>query len=301
MTAGFIPGNLQRSAREIQAGAALRQAETMGDHQGGAGAGATGQGRASTPLPHPHHQMGGAEGLHEVHVGAGGKGRMHLQGGPVTLEIDSRNIVHGNHHMGIAHASRSHREGLTSNLQAALGDAGLPKRQGGWDGSRLEERGAHVNADGAIGAELGNDATGQGFDLPLPAWGIPVAVSQEASQAADAIAAHLRLTAIGIENTHPQFSPLSGGQGQDDAVAAHAKAAIAQALNPLRSETEIAVAAAGPPGIEHEEIVSQTLIFAELEHDGGKGSHHQILCRAFSRSARWLSIPPSRAFAICRI
>ena len=121
MAIGLIPLDVQRAAGQIEAGAALAQAQQMAGHQRGAGAGATGQGGASAPLPHPHHQMGWLQHLHEVHVGAGREHGMALQGRPQQLEIDRLDIRHRNHDVGIPHADGCHGQNLASDGQIPLG------------------------------------------------------------------------------------------------------------------------------------------------------------------------------------
>ena len=97
---------------------------------------------------------------------------------------------------------------------------------------------------------------------------IPIAVGQKLRQATNAVAAHFGLRAIGVEDPHAQLSPFPGGQGQDYPIAAHTKAAVTEPLNPARGELKAERSAGCIAAIKHQEIVSQALVFAELQHDG---------------------------------
>ena len=238
MAAVCIPGNLQGTAGQIQPGAALRQPQAVAGHQGGAGAGAAGQGGTGAPFPDPHHQVGGTEHLHEVDVGAGRKGRMDFKAGAEALQIDGRHGSHRDDHMGVAHAGGRHREAFAAHLQLSLGNTGWADLERGGHRLGLKEGGTHVHPDPTIRLELGNDATGQGFDLPAAARLIAVAVGEEAGETTNAIAAHLRLGAVGVEDAHPQLAAFPGRQGQDHPIAPHAETAVAELLHRIGGETE---------------------------------------------------------------
>jgi hypothetical protein len=158
--------------------------------------------------------------------------------------------------MGVAHAGSRHGKGLAIHHQLALGQTVGPQLQGGGHLLRCQEGGAHVHTDGAVRQQLGHDPTRQGVDLPGATGAIAIAVRQEAGQAADAIAAHLRLGAIGIENAHAQLPAGVGGEGQDHAIAAHAEAAITQVLHPGWGEAKAVVGIGGCTPIQQEEIVA---------------------------------------------
>ena len=53
-------------------------------------------------------------------------------------------------------------------------------------------------------------------------------VIDELAEAANAVAAHFRFAAIAVKDAHPRIRAI-GGQGQDEAVAANAKAPVGQA------------------------------------------------------------------------
>ena len=175
--------------------------------------------------------------------------------------------------MGIAHAGRPDRKRAASHFQVALGQPVIATNQGGGNGFRIEKGGSHVDADAAVLTQFRNDAPCQGFDLPLTPGKIAIAIGQKAGQATHAVTTHLRLRAIGIEDPHAQLTALAGRQGQDHTVSANAEAAVAKALDSFRGEAVAGIGAGSSPAIKHEEIISQALIFAELEHDGGERSH----------------------------
>ena len=185
--------------------------------------------------------MVGGEHLDEVHVGAGREGPVHLQGGTEALQIDRRHVGDGHDGVGIAHAGGRHRQALAQHLQLAHRQPLLPHRQGGGHGLGGQERRAHVNADATVLSEGRHDATGEGLDLPAAGSLVAVTVRQETGQAADAVAAHLRLGAIGVEDPHPQLAALPGRQGEDHAIATHPEAAVAEPLHPVGSQAEQAL------------------------------------------------------------
>ena len=252
--------DLQGAARKIEPGPVPAQPQPVAGHEGGAGARAAGQGGAGAPLPHPHHQVVGGEHLHEVDVGFRREGRVHLEAGTEALQVDLVDRVHRDHHVGVAHAGGSHGEGLAIHHQLALGQPVGPHLQGGGHLGRLQEGSAHVDADGAIRQQLGHDPARQGVDLPGAARAVAVAVGQEAGQAADAVAAHLRLAAVGVEDAHAQLAAGVGRQGQDHSVAADAEAAITQLRDPLRRQTEHEVRVRNGAVVEHPTIQQQKVV-----------------------------------------
>ena len=214
--------------------------------------------------------MAGMQGLHEVNVGAGREGRMHFQSGTEAFEVDRGHVLHRDHHMRIAHAGRRHPQPQALHLQFALGQALGTDRQGGGHLLALQERCAHVDADAAIGLQFGHDPAGQGLDLPGAARRVTIGVGQEAGQAADAVAAHLGLGAVGVEDAHPQLTALPWRQSEDHAIGAHPETAITQAADALRIQLAGATAVAQGQAmatVEQQKIVAEALILAELEHN----------------------------------
>ena len=226
--------NLQRSAGQVDTGATLAQTKAVAGHERGAGARAAGEGGTCAPFPDPHQQMLGIQHLHEVHVGFGRERRMDLKSTAETLQIDLLNRIHRDHHMGITHAGSRHSEPFAIHVQLPLGKSGSADREGCGHLFGQQEGRPHVDPDRAVIQQLGNDAARQGVDLPGAAGAITITVRQEPCQATDAIAAHLRLGAIRIEDAHAQLTAGHGRQRQDDAVATHAEAAVAQLNHQLR-------------------------------------------------------------------
>ena len=206
LAAGGIPVDLQGATGKVEAGLPFREPQAVASHEGGAGTSAAGQGGTSAPLPHPHEQVIRGQHLHEVHVGFGREAGMNLEGGTKALEIDLLHGIHRNHHMGIAHAGGRHGKPFAIHLQLPLGQAMGADAEGGGHLIRLEEGGSHIHANRAIGQQLRHDATSQGVDLPGASRAIAIAIGEEAGQAADAIATHFRLAAIGVEDAHAQLT-----------------------------------------------------------------------------------------------
>ena len=241
-----------------------------------------------------------AEHLHEMHIGASREGGMAFKGRTETLQLNGFHILHGNHHMGIAHAGGRHREGVTFHLQLSLGQAGRSQGQGGGHRRRLEQGRSHVDANGAVSTKFRHDPTRQRLHLPDAAGFVAIAVGQEARQAADAVAAHLRFAAIGIEDPHPQLPPLAGRQCQDHSIATNAKAPVAEATHRLRIQPKGPIAILQIAAIQKQEIITEPLILAELEHRSIPPSDEPILCRASSNTVDPGSTPPPPACATCR-
>ena len=64
----------------------------------------------------------------------------------------------------------------------------------------------------------------------------------------------------------PQLAALAWGQGHDHPIAADAEAAIAQADHRGRGEPQTGLPIAFTTAVEDQEIIAQTLVFAEREH-----------------------------------
>ena len=188
-----------------------------------------------------------------------------LKTGTKALQVDLFNAINGDHHMGIAHAGCGDGKALTVNLQLPLGEARRPHRQGRGHLLRHHEGGAHVDANPAVVEQLRHDPSGQGVDLPGATGPISIDVGQEARQAADAVAAHFRLTAIGIEDAHAQLTTGTGGQRQDHAIGSDAEAPVTQLSHPIGREAEGRVRFGSTTAIQHQEVVAQPLVLAELK------------------------------------
>ena len=82
-----------------------------------------------------------------------------------------------------------------------------------------EQKGcAHVDAELTIRLKLGTDDSGQRFNRPSRSWGVSVAVGQESSEATDAVAAHLRLGTISVEDAHAQVARSLWGKRKDQTI-----------------------------------------------------------------------------------
>ena len=228
----------------------------MAGHQGGAGARAAGQGRTGAPLPHPHHQVIGGKHLHEMNVGFSREAGVHLQQGAKALQIKIGQVLHRHHDVGIAHPCRGDSKDFAIHLQIPLGQAGRTQGQGGGNRGRLQEGRAHVDPDGTIVQQLRHDPARQGVHLPAAAGAIAIAIGQEAGQAADAIATHLRFAAIGVEDAHAQLPTRLAREGQDHAVATDAEATVAKLADQLRCQAGFAVRLGGLAAIHQQEVIA---------------------------------------------
>mmetsp|Transcript_14219 Transcript_14219/g.34215 ORF Transcript_14219/g.34215 Transcript_14219/m.34215 type:complete len:299 (-) Transcript_14219:246-1142(-) len=235
----LAPLDLQRSARQLHRALAVRPTLQHGCHDGGARPGAARQRGARPPLPHVHLQVAAAHHLGELGVGLGREHGVRLEarpdGGQVELgHLDAPAVALPLAAEGdavrVAHAHGSHQPRLALHLhlgahrRAVLGHRQIARHLGG------RQHGlAHVHGHLAVGAHLGLDQARQRAHLVLAGRRV-VDVGHEVGEAADAVAAHLRLGAVGVVHAHGVVLAVahqSRGHREDHAVGADAKVAVA--------------------------------------------------------------------------
>jgi hypothetical protein len=129
-----------------------------------------------------------------------------------------------------------------------------------------EQKGcAHVHAELTIRLKLGTDDSGQRFNRPSRSWEVSVAVGQESSEATDAVAAHLRLGTISVEDAHAQVARSLWGKRKDQTITADTKTSIANAANPFSLWIGEEWRKITGTTVQNQEIIAKTLIFAELQ------------------------------------
>lgn len=87
-------------------------------------------------------------------------------------------------------------------------------------------------------------------------------VIDELAEAANAVAAHFRLAAIAVEDAHPRIRAI-GGQSQDEAVAANAKAPVGQAPRQKVQTVRQGLMKA----VYDDKVVSYAVHFGEFQND----------------------------------
>mmetsp|Transcript_11133 Transcript_11133/g.28179 ORF Transcript_11133/g.28179 Transcript_11133/m.28179 type:complete len:485 (-) Transcript_11133:297-1751(-) len=151
----------------------------------------------------------------------------------------------------------------------------------------LQPRLAHIHAHQPIGIHLGNDRAGEGVELVGPRHAVLLKLGHEAGQAADAVAAHLRLRPIRVVHAHRVVvvrAAAAGGVGvglvagaarwwvheEDDAVAADAEAPVAERDRLLAAEDGLARVAV----VHHDEVVAEALVLVEV--DGARAARVRV-------------------------
>ena len=186
----------------------IAQAQLGGGRHTGAGAGAAGPGLSAAPFPHPHLEPVRSKGLDKLGVDLPGEIGMLLKGGADGRKVQAVHVGHHHHTVGVAHTD--------------TGDAPVAPR--GMKRTVHQRAGPHVHSGQAVGQQavpahlhLPQPLTGIA-PLSLPAQGLGPAAgvneqgirpgqvgivgAQPLGHAADAVAAHHPLAAVGIVNAH---------------------------------------------------------------------------------------------------
>ena len=208
-------------------------AEDPGDADG-AGPRAAGEGFAGASLPHAHADLVRRDDLHEFGVDPLGKSRVPSRPTAPTPNTQSSSVscVDKCHAMRIAHRDARHRNGSAADFQGDIDDGAVRPAgiagQGGGDSLGRQDRLAHIDAhppDHAVADfQFDRQHAAAGLDPQRRILAQPVVVDV-LGDAADAVAAHFRLGAVGVEHPHPGVGPLAG-TNEDQAVAADAEMAV---------------------------------------------------------------------------
>ena len=182
---------------------------------------------ARTTFPHAHANLVPVEHLHELRVHALGESRVELERLAHFLHGKALNIIDEHDGMGIAHRHAGHLEPPAGDINR-LGHDRRSLRDNRYE-RRIELGGTHIDRDLCHLPIL--DGKRQMFharkrvhvDLPLVGQTV---VEHVLSHAANAVAAHLRTRAIGVEHLHEEIR-LHRRAYEDE---------------PIRSDAEMAVA-----------------------------------------------------------
>ena len=234
-------------------------------HQRGASARPTGQGGTGASLPDTDLQAIAAVHPQEMHVRLGREEGVHLKGGAPGIKGNGVEVIDGHHDMGIAHADCRYRKARIGQIGFTTGQA-IDQRQRGGNRRRLQKGRPHVHQQLTIDLQFRTNQTRRRLNRPAAPRRVTVTVREKTGQATDAVAAHLRLTAIGIEDAHAQITICLGWQGQDHAITAYTKAAITDLPNPGwigvgDRQWQLALTS-----FKNQKVVAKPLIFAECQH-----------------------------------
>jgi hypothetical protein len=260
---GLAPFEGEVAAGEVGEDFAVGAAgEDAGDADG-AGAGAAGPCDAAAAFPGAHFHLAGGDDLDPVGVDAVGEGLVMLDGGSDAGEIDGIDIGHVDDGVGVAHRDEGHVYQLIRLIErdTVLVLAGAADDFVGIDGNlgQVEDRFAHVDGDLldlAIGEVQGEgEDSAAGFDGHGVVLGEAVVVGV-LGDAADAVAAHLALAAIGVEHAHADIGVV-GGEDEDEAIGADAGVAVGDEAGDLAGVGESFL-----------EVVDIDIVVADAVHFG---------------------------------
>ena len=254
------PVDMQRAKLDLHIDAAAgAPGQRAGDGRA-ACAGAAGERSAAAALPcaRPHGMI--VHNLDEVHVRAPREDRRVLHRVAQPRDVDPGQIVHKDHRVRHAdqHAGKAQR--LPVHGQLAVDAAPRPLHG---DLLAVQERLAHVHAHAGHHAVLdqqrrAHDA-GERFDREGGLFHDALLV-HILGKAADAVAAHLRLAAVGIDDAHADVGRVAVEHEQQP-VPAHAGLAVAE-----RRCKRIEVGAAHAARIDDEKVIAQSMHFRKF-HD----------------------------------
>ena len=168
--------------------------------------------------------------------------------------------------MGVPHADGGHINTYAVEAEGSLRQAIGADVKGCRDLLRPQKRCTHINFDLTIALQFRFDQPRRGLNRPATSRGVTIAVGQEASQAANAIAAHLRLTAVSIEDAHAQVTALLRGERQDHPVSSNAEASVTEGPDPSGIRVDDVRGQLMGATLKDEEVVAESLVLAERQH-----------------------------------
>src|SRR5665647_1330516 len=224
--------------------------------RGRGGAGAAGARLPHAPLPDPDLGLVLAEDLDELHVGLTREVLVLLDHGAHFVQRDElerpRRLDHG---VRVADVDEREREAAAGGVQGLLDALSFEAAEL----LAAEARDAHVDGDHVALAERGDDLAGCGLEH----HGVVAERAlhtQLAGDHAHAVAAHLRLAAVGIEDRDREAVRAGRRADDHDAVRADAEVAVAEQAHALRRELERHLFS-----VHHDVVVAKALPLGELD------------------------------------
>src|SRR6266576_1970362 len=228
-----------------------------GDHASdphGASARAARPGFARAALPDAHFHFFRADDLDKLSVHSLGEERVMLEARPDLFQIEGVDIVEIDHTVRIAHGDASDFIRLTVHRQRPVFDLAV-----GVDGnlSPFEDRLAHVDFD-QLADDLWPNNAGEGFDFELALLRDAMIVNIF-GEAANPVAAHLHLAAVGVVDLHLEVGDLRWMHRQQ-LVGADAEATVAELLSDRIQVVDVLFQA-----IEENKIIACAVHLGELQ------------------------------------
>ena len=205
---------------------------------GRARAGAARQRDAAAALPDHQIDLAARTHVRELDVGALGETLRRLEQGTELLGQRAQRgaVVEEDHRVGVAHRDGRELKAAAVGRDRLAQDA---RRAGGQDRDLVarQPRAAHLDGHGAnaprLDVQVAGEHAGAGLDAQGGAAQRRVGLVEQLGDAADAVAAHLGLAAVGVEHAHARVAHLAG-QDREHAVAADAEVAIAERAHDRR-------------------------------------------------------------------
>jgi hypothetical protein len=135
--------------------------------------------------------------------------------------------------MRIAHAYGSQLKPAAIKIDLSLRKWGASLGKSCGNVIRIEKWRSHIDPDLSILTKFGDDNSSHCLHSPFPSRWITIAIGKKTSQTADAVAAHLSLTTVGIEDAHSQFFTMLRRESQYETVSSDSKAAVTQVTDPI--------------------------------------------------------------------
>ena len=220
----FVVFDVQRAQVELDVYAAAGEAVQERADGAGAGAGSAGQGGPGTAFPRMDFDGVVVDDLDEVHIGLAREGFIRFKFRAQFMEIDGIDILDVSHGVGDAHEQAGDLIGLAVDVDGFVDDRTRRAFHGNL--GAVGKGFAHVDRDQADFAVVADsdfrfhDAR-QGFDSKFFLVDDAVVVDVF-GKAADAVAAHFRFTAVGIDDAHADVGFIAR-HDDDDAVGTDAR------------------------------------------------------------------------------
>ncbi len=234
---------------------------------GAAGAGDPGAAFPGALTQHRHAAFLGQEGG-ELDIGPVGEARIALERRPPALERHALGVGDEAHRVRVAHADREQIQALALDLRLQAQERPghiQADRHLGWAQARPPH--VHRRADHRARAQRQLDREHPRPGLhPHRRCAHASALEGQLGQAADAVAAHLRLRSVGVEHRHAAVGA-ARGQERDQAVGAHPGVAVAHRP---RQRGQIAREGARE-AIEVDVVVAAAVHLGERQRAGARG------------------------------
>src|SRR5215813_2188864 len=235
----LVPFEFQTSATQVPGHPAPRMAGEMTGHRHRRSPCTAGQGFARAAFPDAHGEGLGVEHPYKLSIDALRKGRVVLKARAPRRHVKRLRVIHEDDTVRVAHRdSCDLKRGAIDHKRFAQHP---PRRSLHRNLGPFQKRFTHFHTDlfyhPMAGKELQCEHARQSLDLDGGLLCHPTVIDI-LGQAPNAIATHLRFTAVRVEHAHAEIS-LGGGQDQDQAIRAHTKVPVTDRPRHLRRMVDL--------------------------------------------------------------